>query len=91
MVQLWFSCGLVGLLCDGGGSVWFRFDVAWCSIVHLRFSFGSAWHGMIVYGSVYIMLLNSSALVQLWLSCGCNEVTWYTTVVVQLWFRWVVV
>ena len=78
MVQLWFSCGVVGLLCDGCGSVWFRLDVAWCSIVHLRFSFGSAWNVMIVYGSVWIMGWLSfaglvieqfsfgSALVKLW-------------------------
>ena len=52
VVQLWFSCGLVGLLCDGCGSVWFRSGLAWCGIVHLRFSFGSAWHGMLVYGSI---------------------------------------
>ena len=40
------------------------------------------WGGSALRG----LLLNSSALVQLWLSFGCNEVTWYTTVVVQLWF-----
>ena len=78
MVQLWFSCGVGGLLCDGCGSVWFRSGLAWCGIVHLRFSFGSAWHGMIVYGSVWIMWWLSfawlvieqfsfgSALVKLW-------------------------
>ena len=51
-VQLWCSVGSVWLLFDGCGSIWFRCGLAWCGSVPLMFSFGSAWHGLIVSGLV---------------------------------------
>ena len=60
------------------GSALVQLGMAWLYLVHRRCWCGSAFCGL---------LLNGSALVQLWFSCGLHDVPWYSCglVVVQFW------